>query len=85
MGQNPLDGTYRRNNEGDYHCSRDEVGRMLADQAEETPDMRIMEGYGWDDLDADSINQYRNRFASVRPTHDWLSRDNKTLLEKLQG
>lgn len=85
IGQNPLDGTFRRNNEGDYHCSRDEVGRMLADQGEETPDLRILEDFVWDDLDEESINQYRQRFSSVRPTHDWLSRDNKILMEKLQG
>lgn len=85
VGQNPLDGTFRRNNEGDYHCSRDEVGRMLADQGDETPDLRIVEGFGWDDMDEESINQYRQRFSSVRPTHDWLSRDNRILMEKLQG
>jgi len=26
IGQNPITGTYRRNYEGDYHCSADEVG-----------------------------------------------------------
>ncbi len=29
INQNPLTGSYRRNHQGDYHCSNDEVGRML--------------------------------------------------------
>src|SRR5262249_36195680 len=33
IGSNPLNGTFRRFNEGDYKCPPDEVGRMLADQA----------------------------------------------------
>ncbi len=28
LGQNPLTGTYRRNYEGDYHCTEQEVGRL---------------------------------------------------------
>jgi hypothetical protein len=51
VGQNPLDGTYRRNYEGDYKCRPDEVGRMLADQAEESLDYRIVERFGVNDLD----------------------------------
>ena len=37
IGQNPINGTYRRYHEGDYRCSPDEVGRMLADQSEDRP------------------------------------------------
>ena len=33
VGQNPINGTYRRNYEGDYLWNPDEVGRMLADQS----------------------------------------------------
>src|SRR5476651_1511138 len=35
LDQNPLTGTYRRNHEGDYHCTEREVSRMLSDRAEE--------------------------------------------------
>jgi ATP-dependent DNA helicase RecG len=30
IGQNPLTGTYRRNSEGDYHCTEQEVGRSFS-------------------------------------------------------
>jgi ATP-dependent DNA helicase RecG len=84
-GQNPLEGTYRRQNDGDYLCSRQEVGRMLADQAEQPADSEILEGFSLDDLDQPSLDQYRNRFASRSPVHPWLKADNRGLLEKLGG
>ena len=64
VGQNPLDGTYRRYSDGDYLCSRDEVGRMLADQADQPADCEILSGFRVEDLDQRSLSQYRNRFAS---------------------
>lgn len=36
VGENPLKGTYKRNNEGDYHCSEDEVRAMFRDQKSRT-------------------------------------------------
>jgi len=85
VGQNPLDGTFRRYNEGDYKCSRDEVGRMLADQAEEPADSLILENFHIDDLDDPSIQQYRNRFSARTPQHPWLAEDLTGLLERLGG
>jgi len=85
LGQNPLTGTYRRNYEGDYHCTEREVGRMLSDRAEEPVDSRILEHYGMEDLDQPSLQQYRHRFASFKPTHPWLSEDDLGFLIKLGG
>ncbi len=85
IGQNPLTGTYRRNSEGDYHCTEQEVGRMLADRAQESADSRILEHFTLDDLDLLSLQQYRQRFASHKPTHPWLDEDEKGLLSKLNG
>jgi len=85
VGLNPLEGTYRRYNEGDYKCSQDEVGRMLADQSEHPADSVILDHFALDDLDAPSIAQYRNRFASRSPDHPWLAEDDKGLLKKLGG
>jgi ATP-dependent DNA helicase RecG len=85
LGQNPLTGSYRRNYEGDYRCTEQEVGRMLSDRAEEPADGRILAGFGLDDLDLASLHQYRQRLASHKPTHPWLSEDDKGLLAKLGG
>ena len=85
IGPNPFAGTYRRNHEGDYLCTEDEVRRMFADQSDEPADSRILDGFTLEDLHAESIQQYRNRFASLRPTHPWLQEDDNGLLEKLGG
>lgn len=85
VGQNPLEGTYRRYSDGDYLCSRDEVGRMLADQAEEPADCEILTGFRIEDLDKLSLDQYRNRFSSRSPAHPWLKLDDKGLLERIGG
>ena len=85
LNQNPLTGTYRRNHEGDYHCSEDEVGRMLADKSEQPADSEILDGFGLDDLDPASLTQYRNRFSARTPQHPWLSEDVQGLLIKLGG
>jgi len=85
LGQNPLMGTYRRNHEGDYHCNEQEVSRMLSDRAEDSADSRILERFGLDDIDLSSLQQYRQRLASYKPTHPWLSEDDKGLLAKLAG
>lgn len=85
LERNPLTGTYRRNFEGDYHCSEQEVSRMLSDRGEEPADSRIVEHFTMDDLDLPSVQQYRQRFASHKPTHPWLSEDDRSLLMKLGG
>lgn len=83
VGLNPLVGTYRRAEEGDYRCSDDEVRRMLADQADAPADAQIVEHFGADDFDPETVKQYRNRFASRDPDHPWLSEDDSGLLTKL--
>lgn len=85
IGHNPLTGTYRRDSEGDYHCTEQEVRRMLADSQEEPADSRILENFTLKDLDLPSLHQYRQRLASRQPTHPWLDEDDIGLLEKLNG
>jgi predicted HTH transcriptional regulator len=83
---NPFKNTYKRNYEGDYCCTDEEVRRMLADaDLSYIPDSRILEGYSFDDIDMSSLKQYRQIFASVRPSHTWLSLDDKGFLEQLGG
>lgn len=83
IGQNPLTGTYRRNYEGDYHCTEQEVGRMLADRADDSTDSRIVENFTLQDLDQTTLSQYRQRFSTRAPNHPWLAEDTKGFLEKL--
>lgn len=83
VGLNPLAGTYRRAEEGDYRCGEDEVRRMLADQADAPADAQVVEHFGLQDFDVETVKQYRNRFASRDPDHPWLSEDDLGLLGKV--
>lgn len=53
-------GTFRRNWEGDYHCTRLQVKTMLRDQAEETMDMDVLDEADIENLNRDSVRGYRN-------------------------
>lgn len=66
-------GTYKRTHTGDYHCSRSQVKSMLRDQIEETMDMHILEDMSIEDLNFETVHQYRNRHKSYRPDHIWNS------------
>lgn len=86
VGRDPLTGTYRRGHEGDYKCTPSEVRQMFADANIDAPaDSRLLEFFGMDDIDIDSLNQYRQRMAVANPDHVWLGLDNKELLKKLGG
>ena len=84
---NPFRGhTYKRNNEGDYKCTNEEVKRMLADADDAHPqDSRILTNYSIDDIDTLSLKQYRQYFTSRQPAHPWLALTDIELLEKLGG
>jgi ATP-dependent DNA helicase RecG len=85
LDRQPLGNTFKRQNEGDYHCQDPEVRRMFAD-AEQTPaDYRILEGFDLKDLDHQSLTQYRQRFRAAKGDHPWLALEDRELLEKLQG
>jgi ATP-dependent DNA helicase RecG len=85
LGQNPLTGTYRRQYEGDYHCSDLEVSRLFSDRSEEPADSRILEHFGMEVLDLQSLKQYRYLVGSHKPTHPWLTENDQGLLVKLGG
>ncbi|MDR0682302.1 MAG: putative DNA binding domain-containing protein, partial [Dysgonamonadaceae bacterium] len=76
-------GTFRRNAEGDYHCSPQTVKSMLRDQSDAPIDSTVAYELSWKDLDMESIARYRNRFASLKPAHVWNGLDTVELLKKL--
>ena len=46
----PYMGTYRRDGEGDYHCSRETVQAMMMDALEESRDARLFSYLGMESL-----------------------------------
>lgn len=82
---NPLVGSFKRNFEGDYHCTEAEVRQMLREASDEPQDSGILGGYSLADLDADSLKAFRNRFGSREPDHPFLALDDRELLRQLGG
>lgn len=82
----PYNGTYKRNYEGDYKCSKKEVRRMFADADDQHPaDSRILKNYTMDDIDMETIRAYRQKFSISSPDHPWLILNDIDLLKKLGG
>ena len=80
---NPYKGTFKRNYEGDYHCTEDEVKEMLRDSNDAGNDGFLIEGFTLDDIDDESLKLYRTEFELKNPDHVWNSNDNKTFLSNL--
>ena len=83
LEENPLSGTYRRNGEGDYRCTQEEVRAMLRDAAVRTPDMTVLSETALDVIDLDTLRRYRTRMQSCRPGHVWEGDSDTDFLYKI--
>lgn len=71
INSNPYIGTYKRNFEGDYRCSKEEINAMIRDSSDKGYDSTIIEGYDINDVDFTTLKKYRNRFVSRNINHIW--------------
>lgn len=78
-------GTYKRNYEGDYHCTEDEIKTMIRDSNDAGNDGILIEHYNMEDIDIPTLNAYRNRFRSANPDHLYSDYENKEFLRSLGG
>lgn len=85
LNDNVYRGTFRRNHEGDYHCSEESVKAMIRDANANGNDGSLVEYYGMDDVDKDSLRQYRTEFRLLNEDHIWNDDDDKSFLKDLGG
>lgn len=83
LNGNPYKGTYKRSYEGDYVCSKEEVNQMLRDASSDAQDSEIVENFGMEDVDSETLKSYKNRFRTRFPDHPYLALDDKELLSKI--
>ena len=76
-------GTFRRDHEGDYHCSEAEVRGMLRDQAEKSTDSRILINMDLDIFYPETVKSFRSRHIAVNPDHVWHKLDDISYLERI--
>ena len=80
-----MKGTFKRNYEGDYHCTEDEVKAMMRDSNDAGNDGVLMENYDMNDVDPTTLSAYRNRFRTANPEHLWNGYDDKEFLRNMGG
>jgi len=85
LNDNFMRGSFKRNYEGDYHCTPREVKAMLRDQANETPDMKVLEDLEISDLDADTVRAYRIRYDTRHEDSAWTRLSDEEFLVQIGG
>jgi len=85
INENPMKGSFKRNHEGDYHCTEDEVKAMLRDASDSGNDGGLLNGYTMDDIDINSLRSYRIEFEHRNPEHVWNGDDDQTFLKNMGG
>ena len=83
INNNLFHGTYRRNHDGDYHCTRLQVKTMLRDQAEKTMDMEVLDDVPLEDLNYETIQGYRNRHQVLNAGHPFERLNNDEYLRSI--
>lgn len=83
VGTDPRRGTYRRNHEGDYHCSSEDMSAMFRDAYQVTQDQKVLNGFTVADLCSETIKSYRNRFRLIHENHVWSNLDDEAFLVKV--
>lgn len=82
-GLDPRNGTYRRNGEGDYPCSLEEVSAMFRDAALTSQDAKVLKGMDVSMFCLDTVRGYRQVFQNVHPNHTWNRLEDEVFLRRI--
>ena len=85
LNGNPIKYSFKRNHEGDYHCTEADVKAMFRDASDSGNDGTLLVRYTMDDIDLNTLRSYRIEFEHQNPGHVWNSTDDLTFLTKLGG
>ena len=85
INDNPAKGSFRRNHEGDYHCTKEEISCMYRDASDEGNDGLLLHHYSIVDLDAESLRAYRQVFEVRNPGHILNEYNDKDFLCRMGG
>lgn len=76
--------TYKRNHEGDYKCTYEDIKQMIRDSSDESLDNQLISKFSVEDLDEESIKLYRKTFINLKPDHIFNSLKIEDFLIKLR-
>lgn len=78
-----FDGTYIRNFDGDYKCTKEQVKAMLRDQSDESIDSKVLRDFDIAVFEKETIEAYRNRHRLLKLDHPFNRLDNNEFLCKI--
>ena len=73
LNKNPFGNTYKRNQEGDYHCTKIEIDLMIKDSNIQSNDKTCLEEFTLEDLNLESILSYKQMLKASNPSHIFLT------------
>ncbi len=73
INNNLYNGTYRRNYQGDYHCTKAEIDLMIKDSSSQSNDKTCLEEFTLEDFNLDSISSYKQMLKASNPSHIFLT------------
>lgn len=83
VGFDPKLGTFRRNGEGDYRCSLEEVSLLMRDASLVPEDSKILNGLDYSAFCQDTIRSYRQIFRLTHPNHTWNDDEDEIFMRRL--
>ena len=83
IGQDMFRGTFKRNHEGYYHCTKEEIKAMIRDQSDTSADSLVLDKLSLSVFCPDSVQSYRNRFKALREDHFWNKLEDEEFLMKI--
>ncbi len=83
LNQNPESGTYRRNFEGDYHCTKEQLSAIFRDACEITVDRKILCDMDMSVFCNQTLKDYRDRFKAFHSNHIWNNCDDEQFLRNI--
>lgn len=81
INNNLNSGTFRRNFEGDYHCTLQEIKEMIRDSEPNTSDKLILDATNIDSIDLTTLADYRDSLRVYNGGHPWLKLGNEDFME----
>ena len=83
VGTDPVRGTYRRNHEGDFHCTREQVSAFFRDASPVSVDTKVLTEMDYSVFCTDTIKDYRMRFNAKHADHVWSKLEDELFLRRI--
>lgn len=77
--------SYKRNYEGDYKCTKQEIEMMIRDASGDKLDSTTFEKTSIKDFDEETIRKYRQHFKNLKPGHPFNNYSDEKFLEKIKA